>query len=253
MFRTTFEKLPAASLPQIDSLVNNIDFLDEDDAEQADTNSDERIMSFQELKADPGKPGVESALNGVSKLRTIRSLKLPVNIFNGIPLKILHKYRLRAATEDLWELWHHPEPIRYTLLTAFFYLRAMEITDDLVELLIQTIHRIGARAERKVSKEILNDLRKVNNKNGILFNLAESAVNNPDGIIKDVIFPVVDEHTLRDLIKELNYMGPAYRKRIHTVMRASYGNHYRWMIPEMLGILARLSVKMPINGLKPTF
>ena len=236
-FQATLAKLPAASLPKIDSLVSGIEFLDGSSEEQDGSNSDERDMAFQDLKTDPGKPGVESALSGASKLRAIRDLGLPDDLFDGVPLKILYKYRLRAATEDIRELRRHPGPIRYTLLAAFFCLRSMEITDGLIELLIQIIHGIGTRAERKVNKEILNDLRKVNNKNGILLDLAESAVNNPDGVVKDVIFPAVNEQTLRDLIKELNSAGPAYRKKIHTVMRTSYGNHYRRMVQEVLGIL----------------
>jgi hypothetical protein len=34
-----------------------------------------------------------------------------------------------------------------------------ELTDTLVELLISLIHRIGAKAERKVEKELLDDLK----------------------------------------------------------------------------------------------
>ena len=237
LFQTTLEKLPAESLPKMDSLVGSAENFDEGGETQSETEPDETNMTFQDLKAAPGKPGVESALDLVCRLRAIRNLGLPDNLLNGVPLKILYKYRLRAATEDIRELRRHPESIRYTLLAAFFYLRSMEITDGLIELLIQIIHGIGTRAERKVSKEILNDLRKVNNKNGILLDLAETAVNNPDGVVKDVIFPAVNEQTLRDLIKELNSAGPAYRKKIHTVMRASYGNHYRRMVPEVLGIL----------------
>ena len=236
-FQATLEKLPPESLPKMDSLVSSVEFFDEGDVSKSETEPEERNMTFQDLKADPGKPSVDSALGMVFRLRTIRNLGLPDNLFNGVPLKILYKYRLRAATEDIRELRRHPEPIRYTLLAAFIYLRSMEITDGLIELLIQIIHGIGTRAERKVNKEILNEIRKVNNKNGILLDLAESAVNNPDGVVKDVIFPAVNEQTLRDIIKELNSTGPAYRKKIHSVMRASYGNHYRRMIPEVLGIL----------------
>lgn len=141
------------------------------------------------------------------------------------------------ATEDIRELRRHPEPIRYTLLSVFFYLRRLEITDNLIELLIQIIHRIGVRAERRVEKEILNDLRRVSNKQGILFNLAQTALEFPDGIIKDVLYPIVSEQTLKDLVKEFKSTGPAYREKIHTIIRASYGSHYRRMIPEILGIL----------------
>ena len=39
---------------------------------------------------------------------------------------------------------------RYTLLAVLCYLRSQEITDNLVDLLIQLVHRIGARAEKRV-------------------------------------------------------------------------------------------------------
>lgn len=107
----------------------------------------------------------------------------------------------------------------------------------MIDLLIQIIHRIGVRAERKVEKEILNDLRRVSNKYGILFNMAQTAIEHPERIIKDVLFPVVSEQTLKDLIKEFKHTGPAYRQKIHTVIRAFYGSHYRRMVPEILGIL----------------
>ncbi len=173
----------------------------------------------------------------VQKLRALRHLELPDDLFRDTPHKILKKYRQRVSTEDIRELRRHPDPIRYALLCTFFWIRSQEITDNLVDLLVQIIHRISVRAERKVEKEIFNDLRRVSNKYGILFNLAQKAVDNPEGIIRDVIFPVVSEQTLKDLIKEFKHTGPAYREKIHTVIRASYGSHYRRMVPEILSIL----------------
>ena len=194
-------------------------------------------LSFHELRADPGRPGLESVFREINKLKIIRNLDLPDDLYQDIPHKVLKKYKQRVATEDIRELRRHPEPIRYTLLSSFFYLRRLEITDNLIELLIQIIHRIGARAERRVEKEILNDLRRVSNKQGILFNLAQTALEFPNGIIKDVLYPIVSEQTLKDLVKEFKSTGPTYREKIHTVIRASYGSHYRRMIPEILGIL----------------
>jgi DNA-binding cell septation regulator SpoVG len=128
-------------------------------------------------------------LKEVNKLRTIRNLELPDDLFRDIPHKVLKKYRQRVSTEDLRELRRHPDSIRYTLLSAFFWFRCMEISDNLVDLLIQIIHRIGVRAERKIEKEILKDLRRVGNKYGILFNMA-TAIKHPEGIIRDVLYPV---------------------------------------------------------------
>lgn len=233
-FDAIYKSLPKQTLTKLDSLIERIEDI-EDTIEE--TSVSKKSISFHELKSDPGRVGLDTVFKELEKLNTIRQLNLPQDLFKDVPPKIIKKYRLRAATEDIRSLRRHPEPIRYTLLSSFFWLRSLEITDNLIELLIQIIHRINVRAERKVEKEILNDLRKVNNKYGILFNLAQAAVDNPEGIIREVLYPIVNEQTLKDLVKEFKHTGPAYREKIHTVIRASYGNHYRRMVPEILNIL----------------
>jgi hypothetical protein len=219
----------------LDSLIDSISYLVDEDEAASDGNMQ---ISFNELESDPGRAGVDSVLKEVNKLRTIRNLELPDDLFRDIPQKVLKKYRQRVSTEDLRELRRHPDPTRYTLLSAFFWLRCMEISDNLVDLLIQIIHRIGVRAERKIEKEILKDLRRVSNKYSILFNMPQTAIEHPEGIIKDVLYPVVNEQTLKDLVKEFKHTGPAYREKIHTVIRASYGSHYRRIVPEILSVLS---------------
>ena len=74
-------------------------------------------------------------------------------------------------------------------------------------------------------------------KNGLLYNLAEVALNHPEGVIKEVIYPVVSEQKLRDLVKEFKSTGPAYRKQVQTVMRNSWRSHYRRLLPRILEML----------------
>ena len=109
--------------------------------------------------------------------------------------------------------------------------------DDLVELPIRLVHHISVRAERKVVQELIRDIRKVHGKTTLLYKLAEAAVEHPDGIVRDVLFPVIGERTLEDLVEEYRSTGPAYLKKIHTVVRASYSGHYRRMLPLILETL----------------
>ncbi|MBY0155386.1 Tn3 family transposase [Cytobacillus firmus] len=232
-FNATYNKLSKPTLAKLDSLIESIADMEDTTEENSPTDS----LSFNELKSDPGRVGLDTVFKELQKLRTIRQLNLPHDLFKEIPPKIIRKYRQRTATEDISALRRHPEPIRYTLLSSFFWLRNMEITDNLIELLIQIIHRINVRAERKVEKEILNDLRRVSGKTSILFNMAEQALSNPDGIIKEVLYPVVSEQTLKDLVKEFKHTGLAYREKVHTVIRSSYSTHYRRMVPPILNTL----------------
>ncbi len=189
------------------------------------------------LKSDPGRIGLDSLISEAAKLEQLRQLELPANLFEGISNKVLQIYKQRVAVEPPRELRRHPDSRRYTLLSAFCCLRTQEITDKLVELLIQIIHRINSRAERRVSKELLDDFKKVSGKTGILFQLAEAAMNKPDGVVKEVIYPVVGETTLKNLVREFKSTGTAYKEKVYTVMRSSYGNHYRRMLPFLLNLL----------------
>ncbi len=189
------------------------------------------------LKSDPGRLGLDSWTKEAEKLEKLRQLPLPNRLFQGISPKVLEMYKQRVAVEPPRELRRHRSKRRYTLLAAFCWLRLAEITDNLVELLIQIVHRIGARAERKVEKELLNDFKKVSGKTGLLFQLAEAALDKPDGTVKEVIYPVVGENTLENLVREFKQTGTAYREKVYTVMRSFYSHHYRRMIPILLSLL----------------
>ena len=123
---------------------------------------------------------------------------MPPDLFATLAPKVVQAYRNRAAVEAPYELRRHPEPLRLTLLAAFCHLHCRELTDTLVDLLLDLIHRIGAKAERKVEKALLDDFKRVRAKTGMLYRVAEAALAQPTGVVQEVVFPVVSEATLRD-------------------------------------------------------
>jgi len=109
--------------------------------------------------------------------------------------------------------------------------------DGLVELLIQVTHRITVKAERRVIEELMAEAQQVRGKAGILFRVAEAAVSQPDGVVREVIFPVVGEQTFAALVREAKALGTPQSRRVHTAVRASYGSYYRRMMPRLLAAL----------------
>jgi hypothetical protein len=107
-------------------------------------------QTVQVLRTDPGRVGLQTFLREVAKLRRIRALGLPVNLFAGVAPTIVHSYRQRAEAEKPSALLAHPVERRATLLAALLVEREQEIIDNLVELLIHLMHRVVARAEKKV-------------------------------------------------------------------------------------------------------
>ena len=189
------------------------------------------------LRGSPGRPSLASMQDELVKLDLIRRIDLPADLFDRALPRDLERCRRRVSVEAPRELRRHPDAARITWLAAFVYLRARSLTDDLVDLLIETIHRIGARAERKVERELLDDLKRITGKQNLLFELADATLAQPDGVVRDVVFPVVGEQTLRDLVKEWKATGPAYGVTLRTVIRNSYQGHYRRMVPKLLAAL----------------
>jgi TnpA family transposase len=191
---------------------------------------------LHELKQGTGAVNVDTLLMEIDKLAQIEALELPEDLFLDAAPKVVESYRQRVAVEDLHEVQRHPDLVRYTLLAAFCWQRRREIIDTLVDLLIDLIHRLGIRAEHKVDKAVIREVKRVRGKSRLLAEIAEVSVDNPEGAVKDVIYPIADEQTLRDVIAEFKATG-SYDHQVRTKMRSSYGQHYRRMVPAILRML----------------
>ena len=77
--------------------------------------------------------------------------------------------------------------MRLTLLAAFCVTRMSELTDSLVTHLIDMVHHINVRAERRVEKKFVKEFKKVNNKERLWEKLLEAALANPDGTVREVL------------------------------------------------------------------
>ena len=97
-----------------------------------------------ELKRDPGKASLNTILEEINKLGRVRSLGLPADLFEDCSEKLLAAWRARAAATYPAHLRAMPEPIRITLLAALCWSRTAEITDALVDLLIDRAGAHGA-------------------------------------------------------------------------------------------------------------
>ena len=227
-----YNRISRQSIPVMDSFIKELMKY-----ENVDENLKEGIVTFSELKANPGRISVDTVFKEIKKLLAINKIGLPDDFLNDVPQRLIKKYSQRAASEIISELRRHPESVRYTLLAIFFWQRGREITDNLAELLNQIIHKIGTRAEVKVNKELLRDFKKVSGKYNILCKIAEKSLEVPDGIVREVIYPVADKEILANIVKELKNTNSVYQAKVFSVMKNSYSRHYRQILPKLLDIL----------------
>ncbi len=202
--------------------------------ESATATGSRALLNF--VRSDPGKAGVANVTRGLERLEAIRAIGLPSGLFAGVLPHEIELCRRRLAVQPPSDLRRLPEPARLAWLAAYAHLRGRALTDDLVELLVETVHAIGARAERRVEQQAIGELRRVTGKTSLLFEIAGTAITRPDGTVREVVFPVASEQTLRDLVREWQ-SGPTYRRSLRTTIRSSYAGHYRRMVPRLLDAL----------------
>jgi hypothetical protein len=95
---------------------------------------------------------------------------------------------------------------------------------------------MGKKAERRIDAGMSEVLQKAAGKMAKLYRIAKAAVDEPKGIIEEVIFPTVSEKWLQTLIQEIE-KASGYKGKVRTSLQRSYRFHYRRMVPEILNIL----------------
>lgn len=223
---TIFQRLNSATLIRLNSLLK-LQSLEKDEAEWT---------TWQSLKTDPGKAGLESIKEAVARIQTVREIGLPANLFQTVSPKLLERYAKRSAVEEPFELRRHTGPLRATLMAAFLYRRSEELTDHLVDLLVETVHKMGKKAEKRIDEGLSDVLQKAPSKMAKLYLIAKASIEAPQGIVSEVIFPEVPEKWLQTLIQEVE-SGVGYTGKVKTAMQRSYRFHYRRILPELLNNL----------------
>ena len=102
---------------------------------------------------------------------------------------------------------------------------------------METVHKIGKGAVKKIDSSLVRTLqKKAPGKISKLYQIAKASIDEPKGVVEDVIFPVAPEPWLRTLIQEIETSSD-YKGKIRRALHRSYRSHYRPMLPEILNNL----------------
>jgi len=204
---------------------------------QASVENETTRTAWQDLKTEPGKAGLESIKETAFRLNLARKIGLPADIFKNVQPQLLEKYAKQATVEEPHELRRHARALKITLLAIFLHRRIEELTDHLVDLLVETVHKMSKKAETKIVKNLGDVLQKAPQKFAKLYLMAKAAVTEPQGVVSEVIYPAASEKWLNDLIKEVEGKGSGYQGKVRKALHRSYQSHYRRMLPELLNNL----------------
>ncbi|WP_419737835.1 Tn3 family transposase [Ruegeria sp.] len=191
---------------------------------------------FHLMKNGVGAATLANVLGACDRLTFLAALNLSSEHLAGIDPAWISMLCRRVERENASEMRRHSDDRRIGLYALYLMDRQRKLTDDLVDLFLEITHRLQTRSRRRVIAKIASDIERVYGKDRLLCAMAEAAIEEPEGRVIDVIYPVASVAKLKAVIEEYRASG-TLDKRIQTVMRGSYANHYRRMMPALLSVL----------------
>ncbi len=230
-FSTIDSQLSAETKKIMDALIKDTIDRDEDD-EEADIDQ----IKLHHLKRDMAGAKLKHVHFEIKKLNSIRRIFLPVSLLHTLSRKYLQRYYLRILSESPSHIEEYKVASRYGSMAAFCYIRSQLLTDNLSDVLMQFIHKIQKSSETHVIKKVISEIKRVDGKFDILYELANTAAAYPDGVIQDKIYPKVSQETLCNLADELRSRckGKWYQTQVQIKMRSLYSHAHRQVILPLL-------------------
>jgi hypothetical protein len=218
-FRETAKRITAETENRLRQLVHKKREIAINESLAEDEFQDDPLdYPIHELRSDAGEAKVKTIKAVAARLKYLQQIALPGQLFAEYPTRFLQQYAQQAALESLSHLQRHQTEQTITLLAAFCWVRQRELTDQLIELVIQLLNRIRLKAKQRVEQELLVDFIRVGGKQ-LLYRLATAMWDNPDGIIRDVLFPLIGEDRLYQLVEEAKRTGNYYQSVLREYAR----------------------------------
>lgn len=186
------------------------------------------------INKETNNPSLDSILKLMEQLSILNRFNFDIATIQAIPRKRIVHYSQAFTRLNPSDLKQMNDNKRCAHSFMYCHTRKEEIIDKTIDMFNRIIRNVIHKSEKRVVKKLINDVKKVYGKDTILFNIAEICLEQPDGTIRDKIFPVIGQDKLKSIIDEYKKKGPKYQSLLHQQIRSSYASHYRRMIQPLL-------------------
>ena len=204
----------------------------------------DRVLStgygYDRLKQpSSGKSGPKTLLREVHKLEAIRAIGIRSREhLAGINPWLVGRFYKRARREPAGLMRRHAAPVRCTLLAALLHQRGMDVTDGIVRMFLDLIHRIQKKADKALVHAITQDVpNQVYSLRRTFHAIALAVTRQPEGDFEHDLFPHVPKETFEEFLEKHNHKEPSYEVSRAQHMREKYARSYRRELKKVLELL----------------
>lgn len=119
---------------------------------------------FQRIKDDTGAATLENVLMALTKLVFLQRLDLPFDMLVDIDRRWISRIARQVEGETASEMRRHEKSHRSALVAFYLMQRRAQLADELIDLLLEIVHRMSTRSRRMVVQKIAADIGAVHGK-----------------------------------------------------------------------------------------
>ncbi|QUH04983.1 hypothetical protein HUO13_33135 [Saccharopolyspora erythraea] len=183
------------------------------------------------------RTNLEILIREVDRQIAVQAMCLPVELFDDCPSDLIDAWCTHGAACTPDELLAMPRAVRLTLLAALCAVRRRETADMLVAVLIGLVHQLHARIESRFDQSLPQDPWLERERHALLPKLLGAALDRPDEPVRSVLYPLVSEKTMRELVKDAATREAMHVRRKRAVLRSTYSSPYQQVLALLLTAL----------------
>lgn len=196
-------------------------------------NAEMGVPSIMEVRADPGRVGRDNFNAICEKLQFINELQLPKQYILSINEDWRKSVIRRMARLRPIDIRRMKDERQVGMYAVYLISRIPEITDSLITMLVDSVHKIETKAIRNIEKIIAKQVHNVYNLQKTLSDILEATFANPDEPVSDIVFNIIDPKDAMAFIERQKAKNK-WAIDVFNEMHGSWRTHYRPMLRNLL-------------------
>jgi len=194
------------------------------------------VVSLLEMRAHPGSISKANFDAAIARLRFSTGIEASSNIFDQTHPSWRKRVSRRVQATRPSSFREFSIVQQVGLYSVYLHEMKPALVDSLVEAFCDAVIKFTGKGERTVKNEVAKHAERVREREMILRDLLELALNEPERQLGRTVSLRVGNAKARQIIASIDLAG-GFHEAVLAEFKRSWFNHYRSMLPKLMGVI----------------
>jgi len=157
-------------------------------------------IGFADMKTHPGRVSRKTFMQTVRQLEFVKEANVSSKEIEQAGSVWCSQIHRRVQQETAFEMGRHEKSQKLAMYAVYLSGREGELTDLLLDLIIETIQKIRKHAEKQVAQKAGKRVERSYDERALMRRFLEIAIEFPDGSFREHIYPIVSPDKMQRML-----------------------------------------------------